>query len=73
MVQQFSISGLHCPACEKAVEDFLMGKPGITRVVADMDIQTLLVFASRQVKMPELKEALKLIGYFQISDPQDSF
>lgn len=72
MVQQFSILGLLCPACEKAVEDFLMRKPGITKVVADMDIQTLLIFASRQVKLPELKEAMKLAGDFQVNDPQDS-
>lgn len=71
MVQQFSILGLLCPDCEKVVEDFLMGKPGITRVVADMDIKTLLIFASRRVKLSELREALKLIGDFQVSYPKE--
>lgn len=66
MIQQYAISGLHCPACEKKVEDTLMKAPGITKVIADKDIRTLLIHCDRQLELHELNEALELVGDYQV-------
>jgi copper chaperone CopZ len=66
MIQEYTISGLHCPACETKVKSTLLQQAGVENVVVDRDAGKVIIRAAKSLDTNALNQALGLVGKYSI-------
>ena len=66
MIQEFTISGLHCPACEAKVKSTLLQQAGVEGVVVDKGAGKVVIRTTKAADTQLLNQALSLVGNYNI-------
>jgi P-type Cu2+ transporter len=73
--QQLSVpvTGMTCAACAVSVESMVAGTPGVTRASVNYATQTLLLtYQPAAVKLPQLRQTVRALGYDLIIDAENA-
>lgn len=58
-----NVEGMVCGGCEKRVENALLSLNGIEKVVANHQNNTVLITASNELNIEEVKEKIEDLGF----------
>ncbi len=58
-----NVEGMVCGGCEKRVENVLLSLNGIEKVVANHQNNTVLITASNELNIEEVKEKIEDLGF----------
>jgi Cu2+-exporting ATPase len=72
--KRYPVTGLHCASCAVKTETFVRKLPGIKSAAVNYADASLKVeYFPEEISPPELRQAIKTIGYDIITDEENSF
>jgi copper chaperone CopZ len=63
MNQSLHITGMTCGGCVRHVKDALLSIPGVREANVDLEAESAIIVADRDVPRTELSHALDVAGY----------
>lgn len=59
----FTVTGMTCEKCQRAVTDEIAGVPGVAAVAVDLPSRTVTVTATHPVDRADIAAAIEAAGY----------